>query len=225
MPTSELKLLIEQAVRGAMPAWYVSLLYIAAVGLIMVGGAWLISFSQERGRAAAISAAFAQVLDQLRATTKAVEEIKSTVTGDLWIKQKRIDLKFQCYSQIVEHLGEAAMILHEAIRFVTEAPKPAGAVGEEYEEAIFSRYLARIEPAAERVRRFSSVARLAVAPQVRTLLSTFADEWNRVSTKAPLSEQLIPLHEIVYKAWIDVLDFGRADLFGEEREADLAARA
>jgi hypothetical protein len=69
-------------------------------------------------------------LEDLNRIVATTEEIKAQDSGEWWIKQKRWETKFQCYSQVVEHLGELHTILSEAIGLMNVGPgadvDPAG---------------------------------------------------------------------------------------------------
>ena len=63
----------------------------------------------------------------------------------------------------------------------------------------------------QKARRSGSKARLAVAPKVRTFLTTFGDKWN--AARGPVEQGTI-----ARDAWIEIADIGRNDLFGDPRD-------
>jgi len=76
---------------------------------------------------------------------------------------------------------------------------------------------AALAAALEKHRRYASIARIVVAPEVRTFLSKFAEQFNTAKT---IDERANAAH----KAWVEVLDVARADLLGEPRETPPDAR-
>jgi hypothetical protein len=110
------------------------------------------------------------------------------------ITQKRWEAKFECYSRIAEALAEMVSTLS------TQAPPGPG--HDPFTE---------IRPMLDKINQFSTVARITVAPQVRTLLSNLATKLNIATSQ----EQRF---EAAHLGWLAVLDVARADLFGEPRE-------
>ena len=65
--------------------------------------------------------------------------------------------------------------------------------------------------ALEKSRQSGSIARIAVAPSVRTVLTRFGDAWNAAATP---KQQGIAARW----GWLVITDIARNDLFGEPRE-------
>jgi len=109
--------------------------------------------------------------------TLTTETIKTQVSGEAWMKQRRAEIKWECYSKLAEDLGELATLLQE-VRFIRRRGPVPG-----FDQAALDNKIALNQAAAdaamERHRRYASIARIVVPPEVRTFLSTFADEWNR----------------------------------------------
>lgn len=169
-----------------------------AVALAAAAG----TYFGKRGETAAVKRDLDTIKDNLRHTTQATEEIKAEITGTLWLRQKRFDLKWQCYSELVQGLGEVHTIISELIALEAGGPDPAGQI------AIKKRML---DEALMKSRQFGSIARIAVAPNVRTVLTRFGDAWNAAATP---NEQGIAARW----GWLVVTDIARNDLFGEPRE-------
>lgn len=227
MSPPEVRALIEGIIEARlMPQWY--LIVISLVGAAILGGviAFVSAYLQVKAQNFANREDLNKLTEQLRETTRATEAIKAEISSEHWIKQKRWDLKLQCYSHIVENLGEIASTLSDTARTIARPipksgdPKKDEEVQKEQDAAVRA-YLDRLRPAGEKLRRYSSVARIAVVPEVRTLLSRFADDWNAIDNEAPpLIEALLLKYERAHKAWVEVLDAARADLYGENKEGN-----
>jgi hypothetical protein len=76
------------------------------VGLIGAGvGAFLGAYLSEKGK----NRATREDVDRL---ARAVEEMKSEITGDLWLRQRKWDFKREIYSGMLQHL---AAVRHSAV--------------------------------------------------------------------------------------------------------------
>ena len=68
-----------------------------------------------------------------------------------------------------------------------------------------------VAEARMRFRQFGSIARIAVAPSVRTVLTRLGEAWNSSTSD---TDQGI----VARWGWLVITDIGRNDLFGEPRE-------
>jgi len=170
-----------------------SLLELLLVPLLGGAGAYFGSYLREKGKNLATREDIDNLVVQLERTTRATEDIKANISGEWRVREKRWDSKFECYSQLAEAFAELAWVL---------ASRPP---------LLPDEYLAKTSPALNKINRFSTVARIAVAPAVRTLLSTFATRLNA----APNADQK---YEVAHRAWLAILDVARSDLFSEPRE-------
>src|SRR5215470_5108774 len=73
------------------------------------------AFFGKLGETAAIRRDLERIKDTLAQTTAVTEEIKANISGALWLKQKRWDAKWECYTEIVGNLGEVYGYLTEAM--------------------------------------------------------------------------------------------------------------
>jgi hypothetical protein len=169
-----------------------------AVALAAAAGAYF----GKRGETAAVKRDLETIKESLRQTTKATEEIKADISGALWLKQKRLDLKWQCYADIVRGLGEVHTLISELMTLEAGGPDHAGQI-EDKRKAL--------DEALMKSRQSGSIARIAVAPSVRTVLTRFGDQWNAATT--PLQRGIVARW-----GWLVVTDIARNDLFGEARE-------
>jgi|HubBroStandDraft_6_1064221.scaffolds.fasta_scaffold253337_2 hypothetical protein len=101
--------------------------------------------------------------------------------------------EWDCYAEIVENQNRGP-------------GRDAAAVEREVADR-----LSRAEAAMQKARRSGSKARLAVAPKVRTFLTTFGDKWN--AARGPVEQGTI-----ARDAGIEIADIGRNDLFGDPRD-------
>jgi len=174
--------------------------------LALVGagiGAYVGSYLREKGKNLATR-------EDIDALVRKTEEIKAEITGDLWVKQKRWNAKWECYAELVVNLGELHTLISEAIGIQSRGPRPgqdAPAFDREVQEKT-----ARAEAAFAEARKFGSKARLAVGPEGRTALTRFGDKWNNL--RGSSADQ----GTIVRDAWMEITDMARNDLYGEPRE-------
>jgi hypothetical protein len=187
---------------------YMSPFAIFVVSVVGAGiGAYIGAYLREKGRNLATHEDIDRIVAQLRKTTEATEDIKAQISGELWVKQRRWDVKWDCYAEIVENLGELHTLISEVIALQNRGPgQDAAAVEREVADG-----LSRAEAAMQKARRSGSKARLAVAPKVRTFLTTFGDKWN--AARGPVEQGTI-----ARDAGIEIADIGRNDLFGDPRD-------
>jgi hypothetical protein len=115
------------------------------------------------------------------------EAVAAGIAEKAAVQRKRWEAKFECYSRIAEAFGELVSKIETA-----SLPESITAV-------------------VERINTYGTVARIAVRPQVRTLLSHIGSRLNGAET----TEER---RAIAYRGWLAVIDVARADLFGEPRE-------
>jgi hypothetical protein len=211
MTSNEVKLILLEVLGGGV-SLNTSALTIVVLGsfLAAVLGAWVASFFGKRGETAAIARDLETIKRNLAQTTAVTEEIKADISGALWLKHKRWDVKWECYAELVENFGEVSALKKEEIAILTRGALPT------QDSKAFSGEIAakrtQIDAAFERTRRFGSKARLAVAPEVRTMLSEFGGKWNAAKT---VEEEAALARE----AWNEIADVARNDLFGDPRDS------
>jgi hypothetical protein len=174
----------------------VNLATLFVVALVAGVGAYFGAYLREKGK----NLATKEDIDRIVRTT---EEIKADVSADAWLKQKRWDRKWECYVEMVRNLGEIHTLIREQITLDPHSP--------DYAQQLEDKKRGVIE-AFVKFRQFGSIARLAVAPSVRTVLTRLGDEWNK---SIYVAEQV----GIVARwGWLVITDIARADLFSEPRE-------
>jgi len=173
------------------------------------------AFFGKRGETAAVKRDIATIKQNLAEMTQATEKIKAEISGEEWLKQRRWQIKWDCYSKLAEDLGELATLLQEVRFILGRGPVPG------LDQAAIDNKVTLNQAAAnaamERHRRYASIARIVIPADARTFLSTFAEEWNRTIL---LEDQ----YRVAHKAWVEVLDIARADLLGEPREIQPATK-
>jgi hypothetical protein len=210
MTPSEIRLALQEVLAGGVSLNVSSLvLLICGWFLSTIIGAFAGSYFGKRGETAAIQRDLKTIKDQLSQTTAVAEEIKADISGELWLKQKSWDLKWQCYSQLAEHLGELHTLISEAIAIKNLALQPGQDPAAHTREFEARRSAARER--FEKFRQYGSVARIVVPVEVRTFLTAFGEEWNSASTPEAQSDA-------ARNAWMGITDHARVDLLKVESE-------
>jgi hypothetical protein len=165
-------------------------------------GAYIGSYLREKGK----NLATREDLDRI---VRKTEDIKAEISGDLWVRQRRWDAKWESYGEIVVHLGELHTSISEAIGIQNRGPRP-GQDRPDFDTELTEKF-ERAAKAFRRARRFGSKARLAVAPEVRTALTQFGDKWLQSTTA-------VEQGTVARNSWMQISDMARQDLFGEPRD-------
>jgi hypothetical protein len=211
MSASDIKLALQELVGFGVPL-SVSTYVILVIGWLLstAVGAFIGRYFGKRAETAAIQVDLDKIKGQLGQMTTTTEQIKAEISGELWLKQKRWDAKWQCYSSIVENLGELHTLISETIAFGSRHP-PQGQ-DQAVHDSVIEKKGIEIDAAFQKVRRSGSIARIVVGPTVRTRLTRFGDEWN--SALGDLNVQGI----VSRQAWLEIQDAARVDLFGDPSE-------
>ena len=174
----------------------VNLATLFVVALVAGVGAYFGTYLHEKGK----NLATKEDIDRI---VRKTEEIKAEVSAEAWLWQKRWDRKWDCYVEMVRSLGEVHTLIRESMTL-----DPCGA---DYAHQLEDRKRGVTE-AFLKFRQFGSIARIAVAPSVRTVLTRLGDEWNKSISAAE------HLGIVARWGWLVVTDIARNDLFGEPRE-------
>jgi hypothetical protein len=167
------------AIRDVLPAWYVpaiALLLIALVaGLAAYGGSYL----QAKGHRRAIE----ETLDEIE---RRAEEMKAEVSGGLWLRQKRWNLRRQLYSQLLTALDE----VDYALGIMVVADQQARIRAEVQDEAGFNEYRASVAAAQRRttkafrkVANAKALAGVLLPPDAIDILEGLENEWHAAEGK------------------------------------------
>lgn len=158
-------------------------LEIGLVSLISAGvGAYFGAYLREKGKNLATSEDIAKIVEQLQRTTKATEEVKATISNDLWLRQKRWDLRRDVYAQLLEALESLAQSLY--IMTGADAEAKARAEVRDVEGTTFHKE--RYETARERAlealrnaRRAQALGGVFLPAEARAVVENLASAWNR----------------------------------------------
>lgn len=167
-----------------------------AVALVAAVGAYFGAYLREKGK----NLATKEDIDRI---VRKTEEIKAEVGAEAWLKEKRRDRKWECYVEMVRSLGEIHTLVRESIMLDPHSLYYAQQ-SEDKKRGVEEAFL--------KFRQFGSIARIAVAPNVRTVLTRLGNEWNRSGGVA------VQLGIVARWGWLVITDIARADLFGEQRE-------
>jgi hypothetical protein len=173
MTPEQLQKVVEAAVQNSLPNWYVLGLYALLGGIAGALGAFFGPYLQEHGKRAATKEDFKNILREVEETTKATKEIEAKISDGLWLGQQRWNRKWECYVEIVRSLGEVHTLIVEVLSL-----NPARA---DYQREFLDR-TSRANEAFLNSRKFGAVARIAVAPSVRTVVTRFGSGWNRAQS-------------------------------------------
>jgi len=70
-------------------------LEILLVPILGAAGAYIGSYLREKGKNLATREDLDKIVIQVERTTKVTEEIKASISGEQWVRQKRWDAKYQ----------------------------------------------------------------------------------------------------------------------------------
>lgn len=101
MSTEEVRAIIAQVVASGVPIQRHVYALIVLVSLLASGvGAWLGSYLREKGKNFATKEDLDKIVEQLRMTTRAAEEIKAQISGELWVGQRRRELQLEVLKEV-----------------------------------------------------------------------------------------------------------------------------
>ncbi|HZY31949.1 MAG TPA: hypothetical protein VFF86_09960 [Candidatus Methylomirabilis sp.] len=96
MSVEEVRSIVSQFAGNGVPLHWSTYLLILLISLLASGfGAWLGSYLREKGKHLATREDIGEIVEQLRQTTKATEEIKAQVSSELWVGQRKRELQLE----------------------------------------------------------------------------------------------------------------------------------
>lgn len=204
MTPNEVKLvLLEVLGGGVFLNTFAFVIFVCGSFVAVALAAGAAAFFGKRGETAAMKRDIGTIKTMLAQTTAVTEEIKAKVSGELWLGQKRWERKWECYVEMVRSLGEIHTLIGESLALDPNNPDYANQRDERTRG---------VTEAFQKFRQFGSIARIAIGPNARTVLTRLGDEWNKSLGAAE------HLGRVARWGWLVITDIARADLFGETRE-------
>ena len=110
-------------------------LAVTIVGTALASGlaAYFGAYLGEKGKHVATKEDFGELLKQQKETTKELESIKVTISGEMWVAQERWKLKRENYTALLKALTELRNIL-KGIDMLQQAHRPDEPVPENVTE-------------------------------------------------------------------------------------------
>jgi hypothetical protein len=212
MTPEQIRLLVEAALREALPAairdallsWYV----VGVAALIAGLAAYLGSYLQTRGQRRAIA-------ESLGSIERKTEEIKAEVSGGLWLKQRRWDLRRDVYSQLLEGLQgvyDALDLMMWAQRQI--GPTPAGPA-QDVHRATFRKGHDQMVQASRAVAKARALGNMLLTQDAVSALDRLEIQWNPVARGKDDLETYETLSAVAGNTIDDLTEIARRDLFGE----------
>jgi hypothetical protein len=153
---------------------WLTIVSVVCLGLIF--REYLPSYLREKGKNLATHEDIDKIVEELRKTTKAAEDIKAQISGGLWLGQTRWKLKHDLYVNLLEGLTDCRAMLRwtnsllEQRRTATEE-----SVRERLSERL-RRAAERYENAVGRVRRARAMGGVFLTDEARNVLDEFNTE-------------------------------------------------
>ena len=205
--------LLPNAVRSALPRWYVFALGLLVLAVVAFIAAYVGSYLQAKGQRRALE-------EGLEDIERKTADIKAEVSGGLWLKQKRWDLRREVYSNLLTGLDDLFAALHNMKDLQTKAPGlPQGDERQKIEESL-REARATMSAAQRAVARARGLGQFLLHSDSVRILDRMAVAWNPVNeqledgTPAAASD-VQKLIGIVLEAIGDLTSAARKDLLEE----------
>jgi hypothetical protein len=147
---------------------------LATIAVLVVAGVvlrpYLTSYSQKKGETRALREDIEAILDQLRRTTAAQEEIKTALSGSLWVQQGRWTLRRDMYTRLLENLSDVEELALSARNMLAELR--AGTSAERHQQLVdqIVKESDEMKEALNKVRRSRAVGNIVLSPAARAAL-------------------------------------------------------
>ena len=175
MKPEELRQILEQLLPAlSRPPWYGILLWSLATAIVGGLGAFVGAYLKTKGQNFATREDVALIVEQLRLTTRATEEIKAQIGGTLWVEQERWNLKRDVYARLLENLTRC----EDALRMYADLRKTT-ARGDDWESrGLREKWRSEAHEALREIRRAASVAAIMLPEDARRVLDEFQFLWS-----------------------------------------------
>lgn len=188
MSADQVRALVEKMLGGRLGDWQL-LLAVAVITLIAAGiGAYVGAYLSEKGKNLATRADIDKIVQQVERTTKAAEEVKATISNELWLKQKRWDLRRDVYAQLLEALESLDQSLY--IMKAADTGARSRAEVRDVEGTTFHKH--RYEIAKERAieavrnaRRARALGGVFLTAEARAIVEDLASAWTTALEESP----------------------------------------
>ncbi len=161
-------------------------------------GSYFGAYLKRKGENLATHEDMNRLVEQVEATTRATEEIKSQVSGKLWETQERWKLKKDVYVRLIKGLHESVRLLNQTIS--VDADGTENAVGTADEDATIKKYDAEFAVAQDAVRECYALSTV-VSPDLALAIEHLWRQSDQIVTedRGGRLKQMASLHDAVMK--------------------------
>jgi hypothetical protein len=223
MTPDQMRAIVEEAIgKYGLPRWYVMVASLVVVTAVSIFAWWLRSYMQSTGERFARTEGLKAILREVRHTTQTAEEVKATISNDLWLKQKRWDLRRDVYAQLLEAFESLAqslpimMAADVAARTQIEARDVEGAT---FHKQRYQMARERAIEALRNARRAHALGSVFLTAEARAIVDDLATAWTAAlegSSQGALGA-FSELSEIIDRAQKTLTAAARIDLIEGER--------
>src|SRR5712691_1923628 len=193
------------------------------VPIVSLAGGWVGAYFGAYFREKGKNLATREDLDRI---TRVTEEIRTQMSGDLWVRQRRWEVKLETYRTLLRQISEIGFILlqHRAIDQAQARLAREGKPADNELEAMNRQFNERIDSAFEELRNAGAIAPLVVSAESERALAQLVADWSQAQKEergyAAFAERL---RTRLKAAFSDVLGAARRDLVLVDQSGDQAS--
>lgn len=219
MTPEQIRAVVEQVIDSKlMPWWYVSVVTLIGWAVVAIVLTWAGTYLKTKAERFAKSEDLDKLASEVRQITRVAEKIKVELSGDLWLDQRRWDLKRELYVALLEGLDSLDYALVVMIGTFKDAEQAEAANDQNARQRFDKLYGSarkRAISALRSVRRARTIGRVFLSRDAQAALTTMAESWTSglrssskglIGAKADLAETLSQATEAIVQA-------AKADLF------------